>query len=40
MTPTRLARPLGVDRQTAGPSLVEYAVIFLGAVIGVLVLIR
>jgi hypothetical protein len=43
MTPTSLARisgPLAVVRQVAGPNPVEYAVLFLVVVAGVLALAR
>jgi hypothetical protein len=43
MTPTRLARvahPLAAVRQAAGPNPVEYAVLFLVVVAGVLALAR
>jgi hypothetical protein len=43
MTPIKLglvARPLTAVRQVAGPNPVEYAVLFLAAVAGVLALVR
>ena len=43
MTPTRvahLARPLAAVRQAAAPNPVEYAVLFLVVVAGVLALVR
>ena len=40
MTPTSLARPLAAVRQAAGPNPVEYAVLFLVVVAGVLALVR
>jgi hypothetical protein len=36
----RVAGPLAAIRQTAGPNPVEYAVLFLAAVAGVLALVR
>jgi hypothetical protein len=40
MTSTTLARPLAAVRRAAGPSPVEYAVLFLVVVAGVLTLVR
>jgi hypothetical protein len=40
MTPISLARPLAAVRQAAGPNPVEYAVLFLAAVAGVLALVH
>jgi hypothetical protein len=40
MTPTQLARPLVAVRQAGGPCPVEYLVLFLVVVAGVLTLVR
>ena len=40
MTPTSLARPLAAARQVAGPNPMEYVVLFLVVVAGVLALAR
>ena len=40
MTPTQLTRPLGAVRQAGGPYPIEYVVLFLFVVAGVLTLLR
>jgi hypothetical protein len=40
MTPIKLVYPLAAVRQAAGPNPVEYAVLFLSVVAGVLALAR